>query len=156
MGAATLGCFGYIGPFAVQSLLYRIKLGPMPVTSYFEGIAAWHWPPNLTGYTLLVPNVLCMLLLGLAGFCGFPDRLWCEPARRLLCAGLLALLSVLAFGLVMMFIHPTPRGWSAQLNAVVYMAASAAGPVTMLVWFLLSRVKRRKSDKPNDACESPS
>ena len=143
LGAVTLGCLGYVGPFVIQSLLDRAQFGPTPISTYFADVAHWHWPLRPTGLSFLVPNVMCMFLFGIAGFYGFPNRLWFKPARAFLCVGLLTLVSVLSYGTVVMFIHSPPDSWSLELNLFVYVAASVAGPIAMLVRLAFAERTRR-------------
>ena len=149
--AVFVAVLGYVAPFGLNALANVQRLGPMPVSDAFYGFGGWHWPPNVTAYLLLVPNVFAMITFGLATL--LRNVLSMRMKRILVAAACFSLLLVYAYWIGFCFGYPTQPSRSQTVNNAIYAVFTVGLPSIAIVAFagLGSANSDEQADEPE--CE---
>lgn len=135
------GLCGYFTPFVIVVPLLCVQLAVHPIEQIdevFAGLAGWHWPINLIGCLLLIPNYVCLLTFGVAGYKreGVIYRIGLNADGISL--GVATLLGYLAM-LVVHFVFEPFRYWSAELTAVAQSLLVLLFPIALMLYCTLMR-----------------
>lgn len=133
--ALFLAAFGYVAPFCLNALANVQRLGPMPFSDAFYGFKGWHWPPTVTAYLLLVPNVFAMIVLGTTTLRW--HSLSVNMKRILIATECLSLLLVYVYWIGFCFGYPTQPSPSQAVNNALYAVFTVGLPCTIIVAAIL-------------------
>lgn len=138
---AFFGLCGYFAPFLIVVLMLCLRFGIHPIEQMDEvyaGLAGWHWPINLIGCLLLIPNYACLLTFGVAGYKreGLIRRMGLNSDGISL--GVATLIGYFAM-LVVHFMFDPFRYWSAELTAVTQSLVALLFPIALMLYCTLIR-----------------
>lgn len=129
---------GYFTPFVILFPMFWVKHGWVPIDEMIIGLVAWHWPVNMIGCALLIPNLACLLLFGFAGY--NRSGLLGHLGRRAngVSLGIATLIGYFAMLTVYYTVDPFRNSWG-ELNAIAGSGFVLAFPIGIWLYCVCFR-----------------